>query len=143
MPYPELLVRPMREQLTLSGVRELKTAEEVDTFVETPGTAMLVFNSVCGCAAGSARPGVIASLQDDHRPEHAATVFAGQDVEATNRARQRLGDLPPSSPCVVLLRDGQVTHHFGRERIEGQTAELVAAMLCKAFAEMTTPSTEQ
>jgi putative YphP/YqiW family bacilliredoxin len=136
MPYPELLVRPMREQLTLSGVNELKTAEEVDAFFDAPGTAMLVFNSVCGCAAGSARPGVIASLQDDNRPQRAGTVFAGQDVEATDRARQRLGDLPPSSPCVVLLREGRVTHHFGRDRIEGHTAEMVCDMLRTAFAEL-------
>lgn len=136
MPYPELLVRPMREQLTLSGVSELRSAEEVDAFFDASDTAMLVFNSVCGCAAGSARPGVIASLQDENRPRRVATVFAGQDVEATDRARQRLGDLPPSSPCVVLLRDGQVIHHFGRDRIEGHTAEMVCNMLRVAFVEL-------
>ncbi len=141
MPYPELLVRPMREQLTLAGVRELRTADEVDTFFdESTGTAMLVFNSVCGCAAGSTRPGVIEALLDEHRPQHAATVFAGQDTEATDRARRRCPQIPPSSPSIVLLRDGEVTCHFPRHQIEGRSAERVAAMLTQAFKEMVEPA---
>ncbi len=136
MPYPDLLVQPMREQLTLSGVEELRTAEDVEAFFKRPGTALLVFNSVCGCAAGSARPAVIAALEDESRPDHAVTVFAGQDAEATDCARRQMPQLPPSSPSFVVLRDGQPVAHFARDRIEGRSAEVVASMLVQAFGEL-------
>src|SRR4051812_39024909 len=105
MPYPEELVRPMREELTSIGVKELKTAADVDAFMANKsGTAMLVVNSVCGCAAGGARPGVKLALQSKEKPERVATVFAGQDTEAVAKARGYFADIPPSSPCVALFK---------------------------------------
>ena len=136
MPYSELLVRPMREELTSIGVQELRTAQEVDAFMnEKNGTAMLVINSVCGCAAGMARPGVRLALQAERRPDRVATVFAGQDLEATARARSYFQDVPPSSPSVAFFKDGELVYFMPRHRIEGRDAHSVANDLNQVFAE--------
>ena len=136
MPYSELMVRPMREELTSAGVKELRTPEEVDAFMnETSGTAMLVVNSVCGCAAGMARPGVRLALAGDRRPDRVATVFAGQDLEATAKARSYFPDIPPSSPSIAFLKDGELVYFLPRHRIEGRDAQTVARDLMQVFAE--------
>ncbi len=136
MPYSELLVRPMREELTSAGVQELRTPQEVDAFMnEKNGTAMLIVNSVCGCAAGMARPGVRLALQGDRRPDRVATVFAGQDLEATARARSYLADIPPSSPSIAFFKEGELVYFIPRHRIEGRDAHSVAQDLMQAFAE--------
>ena len=136
MPYSELLVRQMREELTSIGVQELKTAQDVDAFMaDKNGTALLVVNSVCGCAAGMARPGVRLALQHDRRPDRVATVFAGQDLEATARARSYFPDIPPSSPSIAFLKDGELVYFIPRHRIEGRTADAVAGDLVTVFEE--------
>lgn len=134
MPYSELMVRPMREELTTIGFHELRTTEEVDAFMgEKQGTALLVINSVCGCAAGQARPGVRMALQHETRPERLATVFAGQDVEAAARARSYFPDIPPSSPSLALFKDGDLVYFMPRHRIENKSAGEVASDLTGAF----------
>ena len=136
MPYSELLVRPMREELTSAGVQELRTPEEVDAFMnEKSGTAMLVVNSVCGCAAGMARPGVRLALDGDRRPDRVASVFAGQDLEATAKARSYMPDIPPSSPSIAFFKDGELVYFMPRHRIEGRDARMVAGDLTQVFAE--------
>ena len=135
MPYDPTLVQPMRDELTRLGVAELRTASAVETFLaERSGSALLVFNSVCGCAAGAARPAVALALRQPGGPDRVASVFAGQDVEATARARAALPDCPPSSPSFALLRDGALVHFVPRHRIEGLPADRVAADLVAAFA---------
>lgn len=135
MPYSPLLVRPMREELVAAGFTELFTPDDVDAFLAPrSGTALLVLNSVCGCAAGMARPGVRLALQEGLRPDRLGTVFAGQDVEATARARARFGDIPPSSPSMALFRDGELVWFLPRHRIEGRDALAVASDLRTAFA---------
>ncbi len=135
MPYPEQMVAPMRAELTMAGVQELRSAAEVDAwFAERSGSALLLINSVCGCAAGSARPAVRLAMDHAKRPDRFATVFAGQDLEATTRARELIGDVPPSSPSIALLKDGRLVHFVPRHLIEGQTAEVVARELGEAFA---------
>jgi len=134
MPYPEQMVAPMRAELVDMGVQELRTAEEVDAFfAERKGTTLLLVNSVCGCAAGSARPAVRRALSHPSRPDQAVTVFAGQDLEATARAREVIGDVPPSSPSLALMRDGELVHFVPRHLIEGREAEDIAADLAEAF----------
>jgi len=133
MPYPEMLVRPMRDELTRLGVTELKNAEEVEEVLPKPGTTMVVVNSVCGCAARNARPAVAMALQHERRPERSTTVFAGQDVEATSRVRQYFHGYPPSSPSIALLKDGEVVYMLERHRIEGRDADEIAADLTDAF----------
>lgn len=134
MPYDPILVQPMREELTSVGFRELQSAEAVDEFMqEKSGTALLVINSVCGCAAGQARPGVRLALQSDVIPDRIATVFAGQDVDATARARSYFSQLPPSSPSLALFKDGEVVHFVPRHAIEGRDAMAVANDLVAAF----------
>lgn len=134
MSYPEMFVAPMRLELTRLGVQELRTAEEVDTAVRTtPGTLMIVVNSVCGCAAGKARPGVALALRHHTRPDRVATVFAGADAEATNRARSYFVGYAPSSPSVALLRNGKLVFILERAQIENQAAEQIAATLTAAF----------
>lgn len=136
MPYPEQMVAPMRAELNTIGVEELLTPEAVDRFfADRNGTALLLVNSVCGCAAGSARPAIRAALDHDKRPDRAATVFAGQDLEATERARALIGPVPPSSPSVALFRDGELVHFLPRHLIEGQSAEVIARELTAAFDE--------
>lgn len=136
MPYPELLTAPMRQELTRLGVEELRTPADVDAAVSsTPGTLMIVVNSVCGCAAGKARPGVALALQNAVRPDRVATVFAGGDTDATDRARGYFTGYPPSSPSIGLLRDGKLVFMLERRRIENQSADQIAATLTAAFEE--------
>jgi putative YphP/YqiW family bacilliredoxin len=131
--YPEFLIAPMREELTRLGVKELRTPEQVDAAVQQPGTLMVIVNSVCGCAAGKARPGVALALQNAVKPDVVATVFAGADVEATDRARSYFTGFPPSSPAVAILRDGKVAYMLERRHIENQTAEAIALLLGEVF----------
>ena len=134
MPYPEMLIAPMRQELTRLGVQELRTAQDVEETLGTgEGTALLVVNSVCGCAARNARPAIAMALEGDKRPARATTVFAGQDVEATARARGLLHGYPPSSPAIALLKDGDVAFMLERHQIEGRTAQEIAADLRSAF----------
>jgi len=134
MPYDPNLVQPMREELSRIGVRELRSAQDVESFMtEKNGTTLLVVNSVCGCAAGQARPGVRLALQSDVKPDRIATVFAGQDLEATARARGYFAQFPPSSPSLVLFKDGEVVHFVPRHAIEGRDAMNVANDLVAAF----------
>lgn len=136
MPYSPLLVKPMREELTSAGVRELVTPEAVDEFMaQKEGTAMLVINSVCGCAAGMARPGVRQALANGDHPDRVCSVFAGQDVDATAKARSYFPDIPPSSPSIALFKDGELVYFMPRHRIEGRSAEDVANDLVGAFQE--------
>lgn len=132
--YNPALVKPMREELTQLGVQELTTAAEVDTFLgQDQSTTLLVINSVCGCAAGGARPGVALALQHGKVPARLATVFAGQDKEATERARSYLIGYPPSSPSMALLKNGQVVQMIHRQDIEGYSPQEIAAKLTAAF----------
>ncbi|MCB1035977.1 MAG: BrxA/BrxB family bacilliredoxin [Acidobacteria bacterium] len=134
MPYSPLLVKPMRDELTAIGVQELLTAEEVDAFMnEKDGTSFLVVNSVCGCAAGGARPAVRLALENGSRPTRTASVFAGQDLEATAKARAYMPQIPPSSPSMALFKDGELVFFVPRHRIEGRDAESVARDLVEAF----------
>jgi len=134
MPYPEFFVEPMRLELTRLGVDELRTAQDVDTAVKTtPGVLMVVVNSVCGCAAGKARPGIAMALRHDAKPDRVATVFAGADIEATDRARGYFTGYAPSSPAVGLLRDGKLVFMLERRDIENRTAEQIADVLTTAF----------
>ena len=136
MGYPEFMIAPMREELTRLGVKELRTATEVDRIVkDTKGTVMVVVNSVCGCAAGRARPGVALALQHATTPDVTATVFAGADIEATEKARAHFVGYPPSSPAIGLLKDGQLVFMLERHQIEGQEAPAIARELIVAFEE--------
>lgn len=131
--YPELMVIPMREELTRAGVKEARTAADVDTAVAQPGTTMVVVNSICGCAAGKMRPGVRLALQHTTKPDQAVTVFAGQDRDATERARSYFGGHPPTSPAIAILRDGQLVYLMQRSAIETSTAPAIAQELARAF----------
>jgi putative YphP/YqiW family bacilliredoxin len=133
MAYPEQFIAPMREELTRVGVQELRTPAAVDDAVRTSGTVMIVVNSICGCAAGKARPGIAKALQNAKRPSVVATVFAGADLEATERAREYLTPYPPSSPSVAILRDGKVVFMMERRDIETRNAEMIAEHLTTAF----------
>jgi putative YphP/YqiW family bacilliredoxin len=135
MPYPEPFIAPMRAELTRLGVRELRTPEQVEEAVRSEGTVMIVVNSVCGCAAGKARPGIALALQHARRPDLAATVFAGGDVEATDRARHYFAPYPPSSPSIGLLRDKKLVFMMERRDIENRDAASIAARLTAAFDE--------
>jgi putative YphP/YqiW family bacilliredoxin len=134
MPYPEIMIRPMREDLTRLGVEELRTADAVDEAVKNnTGTLMVVVNSICGCAAGKARPGVALALQHDNKPDKVATVFAGADIEATERARSYFTGYGPSSPSIAILKDGQLVYMLERYQIEGRDASQIANELTQAF----------
>ncbi|TAH41188.1 MAG: BrxA/BrxB family bacilliredoxin [Bacteroidetes bacterium] len=136
MPYPEYICTPMRQELTSAGFQELKTVEEVDNTIPTSkGTLLLVLNSVCGCAAGTARPGVKLSLQHSKKPGKLTTVFAGQDLEATAEARKFTLPYPPSSPAIALFKDGKLVHFLERHHIEGRSAEMIAENLTAAYEE--------
>ncbi len=136
MPYPEYICTPMRQELTAAGFQELKTVEEVDNTIPTSkGTLLLVLNSVCGCAAGTARPGVKLSLQNPKKPGKLTTVFAGQDLEATAEARKFTLPYPPSSPAIALFKDGKLVHFLERHHIEGRSAEMIAENLTAAYEE--------
>lgn len=132
--YPEFMIAPMREELTQFGVQELRTAADVDkALTDTDGTVMVVVNSVCGCAAGKARPGVAMALRHSVKPDLVATVFAGADVEATERARGYFVGYPPSSPSVAILRGGTLLYMMERHQIENQEAPAIAQQLTAAF----------
>jgi putative YphP/YqiW family bacilliredoxin len=132
--YPEIMVVPMREELTRLGIEELRTAEEVDQALKNrPGTTMVVVNSICGCAAGRMRPAVRMALQNSIQPDHAYSVFAGQEQEATDRARGYFTGYPPSSPSIAILRDGQLVYLMPRRDIESREAPAIAADLKAAL----------
>ena len=132
--YPELMVVPMREELTRLGIQELRTAAEVDAVLARPvGTVMVVVNSICGCAAGRARPGVALALQHEPKPQRLTTVFAGQDRAATERARSYFAPEPPSSPQIALFKDGRMVFMMQRREIEGRDAPEIAERLREAF----------
>jgi putative YphP/YqiW family bacilliredoxin len=134
MPYSEIMIRPMREDLTRLGVEEMKTAEAVDATIQnSKGTLMVVVNSICGCAAGKARPGVALALQHAVKPDKVATVFAGADIEATERARSYFTGYGPSSPSIALLKDGELVYILERFQIEGRDANQIAGELTQAF----------
>ena len=134
MPYPESFIGPMRQELTRLGIQELKTAAQVDDVVRQPeGTVMIVVNSMCGCAAGKARPGIALALQHPVKPDVIATVFAGGDIEATERARTYFTGYPPSSPSIAILHDGKLVYMMERRQIENQTADAIARNLTDAF----------
>ena len=140
MPYPEMLIAPMRGEMTEMGARELRTVAAVDDVVQkSDGVVMLVVNSVCGCAAGKARPGIARALQHQNRPDVLATVFAGADVDATDRARQYFTGYAPSSPSIGLLRDGKLLYMMERSQIESRSADMIADELTRAFDRFCTP----
>ena len=139
--YPEIMVIPMREELTRLGIEELRSAADVDRFVQNePGTTMVVVNSICGCAAGRMRPGVRAALQHSVRPDRIITVFAGQDREATESARRHFTGYQPTSPSIGILRDGQLVYMMQRSDIESSGPENIAASLKNAFEKHCVPA---
>ena len=134
--YPEELVIPMKEELTENGFSEMKTPEEVINQLESRGTTLVMINSVCGCSAGTARPGVLMAVHNTKKkPDHLATSFAGFDVDAVRTLRERLLPYPPSSPSVALFKDGQLVHMIERHHIEGRSAQMIAHNLIAAFDE--------
>jgi putative YphP/YqiW family bacilliredoxin len=135
MSYPDWLTAPMRKELTDLGAAELRSADEVDAAVKAPGVVMMVVNSVCGCAAGKARPGIAEALKHPNRPDSVATVFAGADIDATDRARSYFTGVAPSSPSIALLRDGKLLYMMERRDIEASSADRIAAQLTLAFDE--------
>jgi putative YphP/YqiW family bacilliredoxin len=140
MPYPEYLVAPMRQEVVAMGARECRTSADVDAALKAPGVVMMVVNSVCGCAAAKARPGIALALQHTNRPDSIATVFAGADIEATDRARGFFTGFPPSSPSIGLLRDGKLLYMVERRDIEQRTAEGIADLLTLAFDRFCVPA---
>jgi len=134
MPYPEIMIRPMREELTRLGALELKSPAQVDEVLQNnKGTVMVVVNSICGCAAGKARPAVALALGHERRPDQVVTVFAGADIEATERARDYFTGYPPSSPSIALLKEGKLVFMLERRQIEGRDAPAIAEDLKQAF----------
>ena len=131
--YPEPFIAPMRAELSRLGFEDLKTPDAVDAAVKQTGTTMIVVNSVCGCAAGKARPGIAIALGKGKRPDHLATVFAGADVEATETARNHFAPYPPSSPSIAIMKDGKVVYMMERRDIESRTADMIAADLANAI----------
>jgi putative YphP/YqiW family bacilliredoxin len=141
MPYSEILIKPMREDLTNAGVEETRTPEQVeDAIKNTKGTLLVVVNSVCGCAAGRARPGVAMALQNEARPDRSITVFAGADMEATATARAHFAPYPPSSPQIALFKDGQLVYMLERHQIETKFADQIADELSQAFERFCAPA---
>jgi putative YphP/YqiW family bacilliredoxin len=139
--YPEIMIIPMREELSRAGIKEVRTAEAVDEALAKPGTTLLVVNSICGCAAGKMRPGVRLALQNKNLPDQAITVFAGQDREATERARSYFEGHPPTSPAVAILRDGKLVYLMQRSAIETATAPMIAQELARAMNELCSKTT--
>ena len=133
--YPEEMVKPMRADLTVAGFNELFSASEVEQALSKQGTALVVINSVCGCAAANARPGAKLSLQNEKTPDHLYTVFAGVDKEAVDKARAYMFPFPPSSPCMALFKDGELVHMLERHHIEGRPAQMIADNLKDAYNE--------
>jgi putative YphP/YqiW family bacilliredoxin len=141
MPYSEILIAPMRADLTRFGIEETRTPAEVEAAIKnSKGTLLVVVNSVCGCAAGKARPGIAMALQSDVRPDRSITVFAGADIEATAKAREHFAPYPPSSPQVALFKDGQLVYMMERHQIETRQAEEIAHELTQAFQRHCAPS---
>ena len=134
--YPPELVKPMREDLTRVGFTELFNAEDVNNTLSKPGTTLVVVNSVCGCAAANARPAAAMSIQNDKKPDHIVTVFAGVDKEAVDAARAHMIPFPPSSPCMALFKDGELVHMLERHHIEGRPADMIADNLKDAYNEV-------
>jgi len=140
--YPEVMLIPMREELTRAGIAEARSAQAVDAAVASPGTTMLIVNSICGCAAGKMRPGVRLALGNTtNLPDHKITVFAGQDREATDRARSYFEGNPPTSPAIAILRDGKLVYLMQRYIIEQSTAQQIAGELVRAFDEICAKTT--
>src|SRR5690242_12717504 len=139
--YPEMMIAPMREELTSAGIQEARTAADVENAVKQKGTLMIVVNSVCGCAAGRMRPGVRAALRGNARPDRIITVFAGQDRDATEKARGYFAGFPPSSPSIGLLRDGQLVYMMQRSDIESSDPQTIALKLAQAFNQYCSKST--
>ena len=134
--YPAEIVIPMKEELTDNGFEELVTSQAVDTQLSQKGTTLVMINSVCGCSAGSARPGVIMAVHNaSKKPDHLATSFAGFDIDAVKTLRQHLLPYPPSSPAIALFKDGQLVHFIERHMIEGRPAQMIAQNLLSAFEE--------
>lgn len=133
--YPEEMVKPMEAELTAAGFEALHTADAVENAIKKSGTTLVVVNSVCGCAARNARPGVKMSLESDKKPENLITVFAGVDREAVDAARQHMFPFPPSSPSMALFKDGELVHMLERHHIEGRPAEMIADNLKDAYDE--------
>jgi len=134
--YPEQIVTPMKEELTENGFSELLTAAEVDSQLHEKGTTLVMINSVCGCSAGSARPGVLMAVANSpKKPDHLTTTFAGFDTEAVNKIREHLLPYPPSSPAIALFKDGQLVHMIERHQIEGRPAQIIAHNLIATFNE--------
>jgi|SRR5690606_25959267 len=133
--YPEYLVAPMRKELTDVGFEELTTPEEVDAAVNSPGSVLVVVNSVCGCAASNARPAAKAAIQNEKHPEKIVTVFAGMEKDAVDKARSYMAPYPPSSPSMALFKDGKLVHMIERHHIEGKPAQMIADNLVAAFNE--------
>ncbi len=133
--YPAEIVMPMKEQLTSNGFEDLTSIEKVDEALKKEGTTLVMINSVCGCAAGAARPGVLQSLTGDKKPDNLTTVFAGFDIDAVTRVREYLQPFPPSSPAVALFKDGELVHMLERHHIEGYSAEAIAENLKAAYEE--------
>ena len=133
--YPPELVKPMQQELENAGFTSLQTSQEVETALQKEGTTLVVVNSVCGCAAGTCRPGAITSLQFDKTPTSLVTVFAGVDTEAVGTAREHMIPFPPSSPAIALFKDGVLVHMLERHHIEGRTAGVIAANLAGAYEE--------
>ena len=133
--YPESIVKPMKAELTAAGFEDLTNPDEVKTAIESKGTTLVVVNSVCGCAAGAARPGVKLSISGQKRPDKITTVFAGFDTEAVAEARKHFAPYPPSSPAIALFKDGKLVHFVERHHIEGRSAQMIADNLQMAFEE--------
>jgi putative YphP/YqiW family bacilliredoxin len=133
--YPESIVKPMKAELVAAGFNELLNPEDVDKAIKSEGTVLMVVNSVCGCAAGAARPGVKKSLENGKKPSHLTTVFAGFDVDAVNQARKHFAPYPPSSPAIALFKNGELVHFVERHNIEGQNANAISEHLKAVYDE--------
>lgn len=133
--YPEALVKPMKNELVSNGFQDCNTPELIENAIQEKGTVLVVVNSVCGCAAGAARPGVIKSLSSNKKPGKLVTVFAGFDTEAVAKARTHFAPYPPSSPAIALFKDGQLMHFIERHNIEGRSADMIAEHLKMAYEE--------
>lgn len=133
--YPEEIVKPMKEELTSAGFKELYTVNDVDNALKQSGTTLVVINSVCGCAARNARPGAKMSLENSKKPDHIVTAFAGVDREAVDAAREKMFPFPPSSPSMALFKDGELVHMLERHHIEGHPAEIISENLKAAYNE--------
>lgn len=131
--YPENIVKPMRDEMTVAGFSELKSTHDVENVISKKGTTLVFINSICGCAAGSARPGVVRSLNLEKKPDQLATVFAGVDHEATQKAREFMIPFPPSSPSIALFKDGELVHMIERHQIEGKAPNMIASDLTNAY----------